>query len=70
MSSSFATQHSGKQTQARPERASPLGVLGLAAVALGMVVLSMLTGLAFAAWTSNGPALLNALAASGLTWCL
>jgi hypothetical protein len=30
----------------------------------------MLTGLAFAAWQANGPALLNALAASGLAWCL
>lgn len=46
------------------------GALSLAAAALGMILVSMLTGLAFAAWTSNGPALLNALAASGLSWCL
>jgi hypothetical protein len=30
----------------------------------------MVTGLVFAAWQSNGPALLEALAANGLAWCL
>jgi len=38
--------------------------------ALGLVALAVLTGLAFAAWQANGPALLNALAANGLAWCL
>jgi len=38
--------------------------------ALGFVAAAVLTGLAFAAWQANGPALLNALAASGLAWCL
>jgi hypothetical protein len=70
MSTSFATQHSGMKTQARPHEARSRGALNLVAAALGMIVVSMLTGLAFAAWTSNGPALLNALAASGLSWCL
>lgn len=42
----------------------------MSAAALGLIAAAMLTGLAFAAWTSNGPALLNALAASGLAWCL
>lgn len=42
----------------------------LIAGALGLVAVSMLTGFAFAAWTANGPALFNALAANGLAWCL
>ncbi|MEQ8306636.1 MAG: hypothetical protein RIA09_08755 [Hoeflea sp.] len=70
MSTSFATQQSGIESQARPHGIRSRDVLSLAAAALGMIVVSMLTGLAFAAWTSNGPALLNVLAASGLSWCL
>ncbi|MEQ8480348.1 MAG: hypothetical protein RIC18_06805 [Hoeflea sp.] len=76
MSPFFATQHSGMKILNRPHRSrfSHLsrfnGALSLAAAALGVLVVSMLTGLAFAAWTANGPALLNALAASGLSWCL
>ncbi|WP_340161448.1 hypothetical protein [uncultured Hoeflea sp.] len=38
--------------------------------ALGLIAAAMLTGLVFAAWQANGPALLDALAASGLSWCL
>jgi hypothetical protein len=38
--------------------------------ALGLIALAMLSGLGFAAWQANGPALLNALAANGLAWCL
>ncbi|WP_171904820.1 hypothetical protein [Hoeflea olei] len=41
-----------------------------APLALGLVAAAVLTGLVFAAWQSNGPALLYALAASGLAWCL
>lgn len=37
--------------------------------AVGLVALAMLTGLGFAAWLGNGPALMNALAANGLAWC-
>lgn len=37
--------------------------------AFGLFALAMLTGLGFAAWQANGPALLNALAANGLAWC-
>lgn len=38
--------------------------------ALGLAAAAVLTGLCFAAWAANGPALLNALAANGLAWCL
>jgi len=38
--------------------------------ALGLIAVAVLTGLVFAAWQANGPALLNALAANGLAWCL
>jgi hypothetical protein len=38
--------------------------------ALGLVAAAMVTGLVFAAWQSNGPALLEAFAANGLAWCL
>ncbi|WP_394688451.1 hypothetical protein [Hoeflea sp.] len=38
--------------------------------ALALFAAAVLTGLAFAAWTSNGPAMFYALAASGLAWCL
>jgi len=38
--------------------------------ALGLIAAAILTGLAFAAWQANGPALMNALSASGLAWCL
>jgi len=38
--------------------------------ALGLVAAAVMTGLIFAAWQANGPALLNALAANGLAWCL
>ncbi|MDP2119513.1 MAG: hypothetical protein Q8K28_06375 [Hoeflea sp.] len=39
-------------------------------LALGLIAAAMLTGLVFAAWLANGPALLYALAANGLAWCL
>ncbi len=38
--------------------------------ALGLAAAAVATGAVFAAWQSNGPALLNALAANGLAWCL
>ena len=38
--------------------------------ALGLIAAAVMTGLVFAAWQANGPALLNALAANGLAWCL
>lgn len=41
-------------------------------MALGAMTLAtaaMATGLVFAAWKGNGPALLEALSASGLAWC-
>ena len=38
--------------------------------ALGLVAAAVLTGLVFAAWQTNGPALLYGLAANGLAWCL
>jgi len=38
--------------------------------ALGLIAAAVLTGLVFAGWQANGPALLNALAANGLAWCL
>lgn len=38
--------------------------------AFGLIAAAMVTGLVFAAWQSNGPALLEALAANGLAWCL
>lgn len=37
---------------------------------MGLIVAAMLSGLVFAAWQANGPALLYALAANGLAWCL
>ena len=43
---------------------------GLLPQALGLFALAILSGLAFAAWQTNGPALFNALAANGLAWCL
>ncbi len=47
-----------------------MSVGGMLPLALGLIVAAMLTGVAFAAWQANGPAILNALAASGLAWCL
>ncbi len=44
--------------------------LPVLSVALGLALAAVASGAAFAAWTSNGPSLLNALAASGLAWCL
>jgi len=41
-----------------------------APLALGLIAAAMLTGLVFAAWQANGPALLYGLAANGLAWCL
>lgn len=43
---------------------------GLLPRALGLLAAAMATGLVFAAWQTNGPALLNALAANALAWCL
>jgi len=43
---------------------------GLLPRALGLAAAAVATGLVFAAWQSNGPALLNALAANALAWCL
>jgi hypothetical protein len=57
-----------------PERQTglhqPSSLQGFLPGALGLIAAAILTGLAFAAWQANGPALLNALAASGLAWCL
>jgi hypothetical protein len=55
--------------EATPKEQVP-APMTLGAAALGLFAAAVLTGLAFAAWTSNGPALLNALAANGLAWCL
>ncbi|AKH99623.1 hypothetical protein IMCC20628_00904 [Hoeflea sp. IMCC20628] len=38
--------------------------------ALGLIAAAVATALVFAAWQTNGPALLNVLAANGLAWCL
>lgn len=43
---------------------------GLLPRALGLLAAAMATGLVFAAWQTNGPALFNALAANALAWCL
>ncbi|WP_007198355.1 hypothetical protein [Hoeflea phototrophica] len=50
----------------RPAKAAVPFVVG----GLALAAAAVLTGLVFAAWTSNGPALFHALAASGLAWCL
>jgi len=62
------TSASAPQSQSRLPRPSSVG--GFLPRALGLIVAAMLTGVVFAAWQANGPALLNALAASGLAWCL
>lgn len=41
-------------------------ILGGAALALGAII----TGLAFAGWSTHGASMLYALAASGLAWCM
>jgi len=38
--------------------------------ALGLVAAAVVSGLVFAAWQTNGPALMNAFVANGLAWCL
>jgi len=59
-----------------PAPPSPSGPLqqslfaGFIPRAVGLIAAAVLSGLVFAAWQANGPALLNALAASGLAWCL
>lgn len=50
-----------------PTRLAPFRVLF---AVIGLFAAAMATGAAFAAWSANGPALLNALSASGLAWCL
>lgn len=54
------------ETARHPRR----GALSYVAGALALFAVAMLTGLAFAAWDINGPAMFHALAASGLAWCL
>jgi len=56
------------QSSSRPPRQSLFG--GILPRALGLMAAAVMTGLLFAAWQANGPALLNALAANGLAWCL
>jgi len=63
MTSAPAPRHQASQHQ-------PSSFQGFLPRALGIIAAAILTGLAFAAWQANGPALLNALAASGLAWCL
>ena len=46
------------------------GIARPSLLVLGLIAAAILTGLAFAAWQANGPALMNALSASGLAWCL
>mgnify|MGYP000141460636 FL=1 len=41
-----------------------------APLAVGLLAAAVPTGLVFAAWQANGPALLYGLAANGLAWCL
>ncbi|MEM5474386.1 hypothetical protein WNZ14_21875 [Hoeflea sp. AS60] len=48
----------------------PMPVGGMLPLALGLIAAAMASGAAFAAWQANGPAILNALGASGLAWCL
>jgi hypothetical protein len=60
-----AIQHR-KSPAWRPARAA----LPFLAGGLALVAAAVLTGLAFAAWDLHGPALFQALAASGLAWCL
>lgn len=51
----------------RPQLMPPSRVLF---AVIGLFAAAVATGAAFAAWSANGPALLNALSASGLAWCL
>lgn len=56
--------------QGLSEPPQPSLLAGFLPRALGLIAAAALTGLVFAAWQANGPALLNALAANGLAWCL
>ena len=56
-------------TRAQAPHRQP-ALLRQAPLAVGLIAAAMLTGLAFAAWQANGPALLLGLAANGLAWCL
>lgn len=53
---------------AHPHRALPPRRLLVGALVL--LVAAVLTGFAFAAWTTNGAALYHTLSANGLAWCL
>lgn len=56
--------------QTRPAMLRERPLQGFVPRALALVAAAIATGLAFAAWQTNGPALLEALAANGLAWCL
>jgi hypothetical protein len=41
----------------------------IARIGLAAVAVAAATGLAFAAWVENGPAILMSMAETGLSWC-
>lgn len=57
----FAAVHAG------PDRT---GIAHPLMAAVGLWAAAMAVGAAFAGWSANGPALLDALSRGGLVWCL